>query len=86
MPISDNLYYIDKTNDKGIGLFANKKIFRGELIISEQHLFTYDRSKNNLTFEIEEKVKKLSVENSRLFYSLFDCFLPNSPTAIGIFQ
>lgn len=84
MPVPENLFYIEKTDDKGIGLFANKKIFRGELIISEQHLFTYDRSKSNLTNQIEEKVNKLSIENMKLFYSLFDCFLPNSPTAIGI--
>ncbi|CAF0710285.1 unnamed protein product [Brachionus calyciflorus] len=78
------LFRIEKTNYAGFGLYANRKIIRGQLIINEQPLIVYDRNKSNLTKQITDKVNKLSIEDKKLFYSLYDCYLPNSPTALGI--
>lgn len=85
MSVSNEPFYICKTLERGLGLFANRKIFRGELIISEKPLFTYDRNKNNLTHQVQENINQLSIEHKKLFNSLSDCFFPNSPTTIGIF-
>jgi len=67
-------YKIQNSTDKDKGLFANRPIRRGELIISEKPLFTLNKygyvSVQNTINELEKKVEKLSKSDQDSFNSL----------------
>lgn len=82
---SEEVFYrIEKSSNKGYGLFATKKIHRGQLILCEKPLLVIDRTKYSLSNQILEQLSKLSVEDKAKFYALYDCYLPDTPTEIGI--
>ena len=70
---------------KGMGLFAKKKIPRGQLVIAEKPLFAVSAP---LFFNIEkierDCLSKLNPKEKQSFYELKDAFSPSKPSFIGI--
>ena len=67
---------------KGLSMFATRQIKRGELIIAEKPLFTYQQGVDANT--LNKIMSKLSASDSEKFFQLADCHTPNAKTAIGI--
>ena len=67
---------------KGLGLFATREIKRGDLIIAEKPLFTYDQDAD--TRALNKIVSKLSASDRDMFFQLADCHTLNSKSVQGI--
>ncbi|CAF1088325.1 unnamed protein product [Brachionus calyciflorus] len=78
--------YEIKENENGMGLYALKRIQRGELILAEKPILKLRQNvpQHQLKIYVEDEVSKLSDEEKSKIFELFDY---NSPkTAIGIFS
>ena len=82
-------YEIKKTEYRGFGMFATEKIQAGELIIKEEFIFKlcqqYSNVKQKLD-DIEANLSSLSTEKRKTFFELSDCYQPNNPIALTIYQ
>lgn len=78
-------YKICESPGRGMGLFANRPIKRGELIISEKPMVTLNNGYNTAN-TLEQRIEKLSQAEKDMFYSLSNSWPLISPKCMGIFK
>lgn len=82
-------YKLCESPGKGMGIFANRDIARGELIIAEKPLVTYCQTSENYmkaTDELEKIFEKLTKTDQETFYSLHNSWPMLASKCLGIFK
>lgn len=90
MACATSIFKVCDSPGKGMGMFADRLIARGELIIAEKPLLTLDQngfaSYKDLTVSLEQSIEKLNKQEKDTFYSLQNSWPQIQPLPMAIFK
>lgn len=81
---TNDLFEIKLSNSKGLGLFAKKKLERGQLILAEAPLIRIPKLAANNPDELNKLVSNLDESKRARLLALHDSRTPHQPTPHGI--